>query len=93
MTKRRTSGRRTPRKRGFWTASRVWLTSGAVAGLVAIVAVFAIQASGSESSDSPESAGAGGEAATDLVLATAGGEVRLSELRGRPVLLYFSFPG
>lgn len=31
--------------------------------------------------------------APDLALSSASGPFRLSDLRGRPVLLYFSFPG
>ncbi|MBI4339536.1 MAG: hypothetical protein HY680_06240 [Chloroflexi bacterium] len=31
--------------------------------------------------------------APDVTLATADGQLRLSDLRGQPLLLYFSFPG
>ena len=33
------------------------------------------------------------EAAPDVILATADGEFRLSEQRGKVLVLYFSFPG
>ena len=36
---------------------------------------------------------ADGERAPDLVLSTTTGELRLSEQRGKVLLLYFSFPG
>ena len=36
---------------------------------------------------------ANAELAPDVTLTTAEGQVRLSDLRGQPVLLYFSFPG
>ena len=75
---RRTRRTRAMRRRLFWTGT-----------LVLILGLFAY---GILATDLLVGAGSG-EPAPDVTLKTASGDLRLSEQRGKVVVLYFSFPG
>ncbi len=83
-----------PSRRNRQTSASVWqrgkwwfIGGGAAAAAIAILIVPSTSLSGPKTS-------APGIAAPDLVLAsTSGQEFRLSDERGKPMLLYFSFPG
>ena len=64
------------------------LISGGILAVVAGVVLYGLFANGLIGGQM-----IGTELAPDVTLATANGHVRLSELRGQPLLLYFSFPG
>ena len=70
---------------GLWRRGRWWFIGGGVTGAIALLAALSISLSGPET--------AIGEMAPDIALATAAGEIQLSERRGETLLLYFSFPG
>lgn len=68
-------------RRGKW-----WFAGGGAAVAIAVLFVLSVALSGPETSEP-------GLAAPDVTLATLDGELRLSDLEGEVVLLYFSFPG
>ncbi len=70
-----------PRRRGLF------LWGGALAFIAGVV-VYSLLATGSLGGQM-----ANADIAPDVTLTTAEGQVRLSDLRGQPVLLYFSFSG
>ncbi len=76
---RRTKSSGARRKRFFWAGS--------------LVLIAAIVAYGLFVTDLLGGSRAAGEPAPDVTLNTANGEFRLSQQRGKVLLLYFSFPG
>lgn len=66
----------------------LWIAGGMVVAIAAVVAfsLFATGAGGAAS-------GASASLASDVTLVTSDGQVRLSDLRGQPLLLYFGYPG
>lgn len=66
----------------------LWITGGVITVIVVALAysLFARDLVGGDATSNAY-------LAPDLTLATADGQVRLSDLRGQPLLLYFSFPG
>ena len=63
-----------------------------VLGLVLVIVVSGLFAATSRLGSS-EGGSASAEPAADITLATEAGDYQLSDLRGKVVLLYFSFPG
>ncbi len=79
-------GKAPPRGRAVWQRGEWWFAGGGAIVAVALLFVLSTVLSGPET---PEP----GLAAPDVTLATLGGELRVSDLEGEVVLLYFSFPG
>lgn len=80
-------GSKTPQqRRSLWRRGKWWFVTGGIAGAGTLLFVLSTSLSEPKSSE-PDIA------APDLALATEDGQFRLSGLRGRPLLLYFSFPG
>ena len=86
-SRKRTTRRNPQTSDSVWKRGRWWFIGAGVTSVIAILVVVSISFSGPESS-------APLVAAPDLVLGnTSGQEFRVSEARGNPLLLYFSFPG
>ena len=84
---------RNKRSSGIWERRKWWFVGAAAVGAIALLAVLTPMLSGP---DIPEIAGQEfrtSETAPDMTLVTLDGEFRLSENRGKVLLLYFSFPG
>ena len=78
---------------GIWERRKWWFVGAAAVGAIVLLAVLTSILSGP---DTPEITGQEfglSETAPDMTLVTLDGEFRLSENRGKVVLLYFSFPG
>lgn len=73
-------------RRALWSRGKWWFIGGGVAAAIVLLFLLSTSLSGSKTSKA-------GIPAPDITLATLDGEIRLSDLRGQPLLLYFSFPG
>ncbi len=85
---RKRTARRSPQtSASVWQRGRWWFVGGGVTAVIAILIVVSVSLSGPKTS-------APLVAAPDLVLgSTSGQEFRVSDARGNPLLIYFSFPG
>lgn len=68
----------------------LWVTAAVGAVIVAVV-TYGLLSTGLVGRGATHDTRA--QLAPDVTLGTAAGQVRLSDLRGQPLLLYFSFPG
>jgi len=69
-----------------------WLSIGGVVAIVLGIIIYSLFSTGIIGSGGGTSK-ASADVAPDLTLPTMNGELRLSEERGKVVVLYFSFPG
>ena len=76
----------THRGRNLWSRGKWWFIAVGAVGALTLLIVLSTTLSGEKVSEP-------GIAAPDLDLNTATGTIRLSELEGQPLLLYFSYPG
>lgn len=91
MSDQRKAKKQTPYRRATGGAANrgLWLTGGLIV-VVAAMVTYSLFATGLVGGGGTSM---GAKPAPDVSLATIDGQVRLSDLRGQPLLLYFSFPG
>ena len=86
MASKRRRGTAPPRGRAIWRRVKWWFAGGGAAVAIVLLFVLSTILSGPTTSEPLL-------AAPDVTLITLSGELRVSDLAGEVVLLYFSFPG